>query len=260
MELNPVFIDSPFGYKLRYHYQQAQENLYAPCVVFLHGYRSDLEGTKSVYLNRWCLEKGLSFLSVEYSGHGQSGGSFDEGSIKTWCDDALFTIQSVIKAPLILVGSSMGGWLMIHIAQALGQKVIGLVGVAAAPDFTVNLIHWRKETRHQIIKEEGPYMVFYHENGEESSRFTKNFIEEGNKNTVLDKNISLACPMILLHGTDDTVAPFECSIQALKHVDVPYGEVCLIKGGDHVLRREQDLIRLSESIEKIIRFNKRLSA
>ncbi|EKD61351.1 MAG: hypothetical protein ACD_54C00275G0002, partial [uncultured bacterium] len=128
----PSFLTTPQGRRIAYHLVAGQ----GPCVVFLGGFNSDMTGTKAIYLQDQAEAQGRAFLRLDYSGHGQSGGAFLDGAIGDWFEDALAVITAVTSGPLVLVGSSMGGWIALLLARAIPERIVGLVGVAAAPDFT----------------------------------------------------------------------------------------------------------------------------
>ena len=130
------FILNSAAQKLAYVFEPGQ----GPCIVFLSGYRSDMFGTKAQYLADFCRAQGQAMLRFDYSGHGASEGQFENGSISAWTQDALAVIKATVDGPVILIGSSMGGWIMLHVALELGSQVRGMIGVAAAPDFTRDLI------------------------------------------------------------------------------------------------------------------------
>lgn len=219
-----------------------------PTVVFLHGLRSDMEGTKALALEAACRARGQAFLRFDCTGHGASSGRFEDGTMTTWRDDALFAIDTLTEGPLVLVGSSMGGWLMLLVALARRARVAGLVGIAPAPDFTEDLMWARMapETR-QTLQREG---VVYEpsEYDDEPTACTMALIEDGRHHLLLRGEIDLDVPVRLLHGMKDPDVPWEMSVKlagALTSRDV---ETTLIKEGDHRLSEPADIARLERAV------------
>ncbi len=223
-----------------------------PTVVFLGGFSSDMTGTKATYLDAWCRARGQAYLRFDYQGHGASSGRFVDGTIGTWRDDALAVIEGCTEGPLILVGSSMGAWIMLLVAGAMSRSVHGLVGLAAAPDFTEELI-WQRlplESRAELMR-----AGVIHEPSEyadEDCPISRTLIEEGREHLLLGTSIALECPVRLLHGLDDRDVPWETScrlLQALTSCDV---SLELVKGGDHRLSKPADLARLSRTLSWLL--------
>ena len=220
----------------------------SPCVVFLGGYRSDMTGTKAEYLADWCRREGRSMLRLDYSGHGSSEGCFEAGTISKWTRDALVVIHAVTTDPLILVGSSMGGWIMLKVALALGQRVKAMIGISAAPDFTRRLFrHELSPDQREALDRDGR-IVLESEYDSDGYPLTRAFIEDGEENLVLDQSIEVDCPVRLVHGMQDQVVPWETTTrlsQALAGSDV---QVRLIKDGDHRLSDPGQLELLRDTV------------
>lgn len=219
-----------------------------PTVVFLHGLRSDMEGTKALALEEACRARGQAFLRFDCTGHGASSGRFEDGTMSAWRDDAVFAIDELTEGPLVLVGSSMGGWLMLLVALERRERVAGLVGVAAAPDFTEDLMWARMapETR-QTLEREG---IVYEpsEYDDEPTALTMALIEDGRRHLLLRGEIPLDVPTRLLHGMRDPDVPWELSVKlagALRTSDV---ETTLVKNGDHRLSEPDDIARLADTV------------
>ena len=215
-----------------------------PAVVFLPGYMSDMAGGKATALAEWAAHEGRECLLLDYSGCGESGGDFGQGTLTRWRDEVVALIDAHISAGVVLVGSSMGGWLMLLVAQRLGERLAGLVGIAAAPDFT----DWGydEEQKAQLaagrpVFEDNPY-------GPEPTPTHPGFWADGQALRQLEQEIPLDCPVRLLHGQDDADVPPEVSLRlsaALRSSDV---QVTLVKGGDHRLSREQDIALLLRTV------------
>ena len=224
----------------------------SPTVVFFGGFSSDMTGSKATHLDTWCRARGQAYLRFDYQGHGASSGRFVDGTIGTWRDDALAVIEGCTEGPLILVGSSMGAWIMLLVASRLSARVNGLVGIAAAPDFTEELI-WQRltaEVRAELARTGVIHVPSDYAN--EDSPISLALIEEGREHLLLGASIALECPVRLLHGLDDRDVPWEVSsrlVQALTSSDVTLE---LVKGGDHRLSQESDLDRLSRTLSALL--------
>jgi pimeloyl-ACP methyl ester carboxylesterase len=224
-----------------------------PGLVFLGGFSSDMTGTKALALEAFARARGQAFLRFDYLGHGQSSGRFEDGTIGRWAEDAVAVLDGATDGPQILVGSSMGGWIMVLAALARPERVAALVGIAAAPDFTEDLL-WARyppEVRQQLQRD-----GFYEQAsdyGDEPYRITRALIEDGRRHLLLRAPIPISCPVRLLHGTADADVPWQVSLklsQQLQAVDV---ELTLVKDGDHRLSEPGDLSRLGATIERICR-------
>ena len=215
-----------------------------PAVVFLPGYMSDMAGGKATALAEWAAYEGRECLLLDYSGCGESGGDFGQGTLGRWRDEVVALTEAHVTGKVVLVGSSMGGWLMLLVAQRLGERLAGLVGIAAAPDFT----DWGydEEQKAQLaagrpVFEDNPY-------GPEPTPTHPGFWADGQALRQLEEEIPLDCPVRLLHGQDDADVPPEVSLRlsaALRSSDV---QVTLVKGGDHRLSREQDIALLLRTV------------
>ncbi len=219
-----------------------------PGIIFLGGFRSDMEGKKALYLEKMAQSLGLAFVRFDYFGHGASSGDFEKGTIGLWRDDVLHVLDRLTQGPQILVGSSMGGWLMILAALARPKRIAALIGIAAAPDCTERLV-WNELTpgERQMLAKEGRLIVpsTYSDN---PLIFTRTLIEEGRKHLVLDHPIALSCPVRLLHGMVDSDVPYALSMELAQRIVGEDCRVSLIKSGDHRLSREDDLLHLRSTI------------
>jgi pimeloyl-ACP methyl ester carboxylesterase len=223
----------------------------SPTVVFLPGLGSDMTGEKASHLALYLAARGNAFLRLDYSGHGKSDGRFEEGTISRWRDDALTVIDRAAPGPVVLVGSSMGGWISLLIAQ-MRPRVTGVVTVALGADFTETHMWGRfsPELRRELMKR-GSVVVPtpFHE----QTVVTRDFIEDGRHNLLLDGPIEVDCPVRLLHGQRDGDIPWQVSVEAaglLRSEDV---RVVLTKDGDHRLSRPRDIEVLVVSVEELLR-------
>jgi pimeloyl-ACP methyl ester carboxylesterase len=235
-----------------------------PGVVFLGGFRSDMTGTKASTLDEFCHARGLSFLRFDYSGHGASGGDFLDGTISRWFADALAAFDRLTEGPQILVGSSMGGWIMLLVALARPERIKGLVGLAPAPDFTEELI-WRtlsegeraKLLRDGKLEQPSDYSP-------EPTVITRALIEDGRKNLLLGdgpgRAIAIEAPVRLLHGLNDRDVPHQISLRLQAQLAAQDVVVNLIKDGDHRLSRPRDLTRLTAAVEELVQLSAESSA
>ncbi len=215
-----------------------------PAVVFLPGYMSDMAGGKATALIEWAVARGRECLLLDYSGCGESSGRFDEGTLTRWCEEVVALVERQVTGRVVLVGSSMGGWLMLLVGRALGARLGGLVGIAAAPDFT----DWgcsagdrASLAAGKTVYEDNPY-------GPEPTPLHPGFWADAQAQRLLGGTIALDCPVRLLHGQEDEVVPPEISLRlarALRSEDV---QVTLVKGGDHRLSRDGDIALLLRTV------------
>ena len=221
-----------------------------PTILFLPGYMSDMTGTKAQALMRWAQAQGRACLLFDYSGCGQSGGAFDDGSIPRWAADAAAAVDALAPGPLILVGSSMGGWIMLRLALAMPGRIHALVGIAAAPDFTrwglsltvqdsERLAHEGFTTRPSAYAQ-SPY------------RYSRTLIESAEEACLLHAPIPIEAPVRLLHGLDDADVPWDIALQLARQLQSADVQLSLVKGGDHRLSSPSDLALLTRTIESLM--------
>lgn len=219
-----------------------------PAIVFLGGLKSDMTGTKASFLRDWCARRARAFLRFDYTGHGASAGRFEDGTIGAWTADALSVIGAATAGPLVLVGSSMGGWIMLEVALAIPDRMAALVGIAAAPDFTEELM-WEAFTEAQreallrdgVVTLPNPY-------DPAGYRIGRALIEEGRTRLRLPGPIPITAPVRLLHGQRDAEVPWRTALRLAERLASEDVRVTLIKDGDHRLSRERDLALLAETI------------
>jgi pimeloyl-ACP methyl ester carboxylesterase len=215
-----------------------------PATVFLPGYRSDMAGGKATALAEWAATQGRACLLFDYSACGESPGDFAEGTLGRWQEEAAALVASHLEGPVVLIGSSMGGWLALLLGRALGPRLAGLIGVAAAPDFTdwgYSSEQKQRLSAGETLFEDNPY-------GPEPTPTHPGFWTDGQARRVLDSEIAIDCPVRLLHGQDDADVPSEISLRltrALRSTDV---QVTLVKGGDHRLSRDGDIALLLRTV------------
>jgi pimeloyl-ACP methyl ester carboxylesterase len=219
-----------------------------PTVVFLGGYASDMTGAKARYLDGWCRARGRAGLRFDYRGHGASSGRFEDGTISAWRDDALAAIRTLTEGPLVLVGSSMGGWIMVLAALALPGRVHALVGLAAAPDFTEDLVWTRlAEAERARLRQDG-VLRRPSRYREEPLPLTWKLIEDGRRHLVLRETIPLICPVRLLHGLEDADVPWGTSLRLVHALASRDVILTLVKGGGHRLSEPHELALLGATV------------
>jgi pimeloyl-ACP methyl ester carboxylesterase len=224
---------------------------HSPTVVFLPGYRSDMTGDKATALAAFCAERGQAMLRFDYSGHGASGGRFTDGTIGIWAADALTAIDRLTEGPLILVGSSMGGWLALLTALARSDRVAALVGIAAAPDFTEALMWEAMAPAERATLMRDGVLLVPSQYGKPTP-VTRALIEDGRNHRVLTGPIALDCPVRLLHGQADPDVPWELALRIAERVTSRDVEVTLVKDGDHRLSRPRDLALLCRTVGALL--------
>ncbi len=222
------FLETAQGRRLAYHKSEGA----GPTIVFLGGLKSDMEGTKAVHLEAWAQARGQAFLRFDYSGHGESSEAFTDGCIGDWHEDTLAAVGALTEGPLVVVGSSMGGWQALLLAKALPERIVGMVTIAAAPDFTEDG-YWASfsDTQKATLEEVGhvelpsdymePYII------------TKRMIEDGRQRLVLRDALDLPFPVRFLQGTADTAVSTETAVRLLEHATGPDMRLLLFKDADH---------------------------
>ncbi len=222
-----------------------------PGVVFLCGFKSDMTGDKALALEGFCRRRGQAYLRFDYTGHGASSGAFTDGTIGAWTADAIFVLDKLTKAKQIIVGSSMGGWLMVLTAIARPERVAGLVGISSAPDFTEELI-WnglKVEERQRLHTDGIVHQVTDY--GDEPTPITRALIEDGRRHLVLEEPIGLTCPVRLLHGMADTGVPWRLSMTLAEKLAAEDVIVTLIKDAEHRLSRAGDIERILGAVAEL---------
>ncbi len=211
-----------------------------------------MAGTKATFLDAFCAERALPYVRFDYSGHGASDGRFEDGTIGAWAADAIAVIDHVADGSLVLVGSSMGGWIMLLAALARPHRIAGLVGLAPAPDFTEALI-WNRLTDEERERLQGiGRLVTPSAYSDEPTVITRALIEEGRRHLLLSAPVGIHCPVRLLHGMADPDVPYRLSLDLAERIVGENVRVTLIKDGDHRLSRAEDLALLGETLDDLI--------
>ena len=216
----------------------------SPTLVFLAGYASDMEGTKALALDAFAEAQGLAILRFDYSGTGSSDGEFEEGTLAGWLDEALYMIDNLVDGPIVLVGSSMGGWIALLAARARPERTAGVVGIAAAPDFT----DWGySHAEKQALRDEGrlerpnPY-------GPEPSVTSLRFWQSGEALRLLDAPIPVDCPVRLVHGDADADVPFAVPLRTMEKLRSADVQLNIVKGGGHRLSERNEIEAILRSV------------
>lgn len=236
----PDHFARPDGLRLAYRHRAGT----GPTIVFLPGYNSDMDGGKAVALDGWAAASGRAMLRLDYAGCGASEGRFIDGTLNSWRDDARLLIDRFAPGKVVLVGSSMGGWIALLLALDLGERVSALVGIAAAPDFT----EWgMTDDQKAILRDEGQ-LVEPNAYGPEPTITTLAFWESGQTNLLLDVPLPIACPIRLLHGQRDLVVPWPTALAIADKAGSADIQTILVKDGDHRLSRPEDLALLIATV------------
>jgi len=238
--------------------RQANAGPDAPVLLWLSGYRSDMSGTKAVELDRLAAQTGLACLRLDYSGHGLSGGKFTDGTISRWLEETLAVLMHVNPKRVIAVGSSMGGWIALRLAQELGKiadgpKLEGMVLIAPAPDFTSDLIEPHLTKKERASLEERGYFEEKSEYSPEPNIYTRALIEDGRANRVLTGMIQTGCPVHILQGMKDPDVPYAHAMKLIEHLPSDDVVLTFVRDGDHRLSRPQDIERMLSAVSALIR-------
>ncbi|TQV83209.1 alpha/beta hydrolase [Denitrobaculum tricleocarpae] len=250
---NPKTLTRKDGASIAYHKISSDKSGSAqPGVVFLGGFMSDMTGSKALTLEEHCRGRGLDFLRFDYLGHGQSSGNFADGTIGRWAEDAVAVLDDLTDGPQILVGSSMGGWIMLLAALARREQIAGLIGIAAAPDFTEDLMwaEFTQEQRDQVLSTgrfEQPS-----EYGDDPYIITRALIEDGREHLLLRAPLPIRCPVRLLQGMRDDDVPWKTALRLTDALESEDVEVTLVKKGDHRLSEPEDLARLMRVLDELV--------
>lgn len=246
MTEKPQILTRGDGVSIAYHRSPGR----GPGVIFLGGFMSDMTGTKATWLEGFARDRGNGFLRFDYTGHGASSGAFADGTIGRWRGDALAAFDRLTEGPQIVVGSSMGGWIALLLALARPDRIAGVVTIAAAPDFTEDLIWARLDPPRRAALERDGYF-------EEASaygppyRITRALIDDGRSHLLLRGPIAIAAPVRLIHGMADPDVPYDTSIRTAERLASGDVQVTLIKDGDHRLSRDRDLALIGAAVAEL---------
>lgn len=245
----PSILTRDNGASIAYHCTPGKN----PGVVFMTGFKSDMTGGKALALADFCRIRGNAFLRFDYQGHGQSSGDFNDGTIGEWVSDAIDALDQLTDGPQVLVGSSMGGWIMLLVARARPQRVAGLLGLASAPDFTEDLI-LAELSDAQVAELTATDCVLLPNDYDDAEpyRINKKLLDEGASQLLLREPLKLNCPIRLIHGINDADVPWTTSMRIMETVTSADVEVTLVKAGEHRLSEDHDLDRLRQTLGALL--------
>jgi pimeloyl-ACP methyl ester carboxylesterase len=220
----------------------------APALVFLPGYASDMEGAKALALDEWARARGLAMLRFDYSGTGSSGGSFDEGTLGGWLEEALHLIDHLVEGPAVLVGSSMGGWIALLAAKHRPDRVAALVGIAAAPDFT----DWGyRDAEKEELRANGR-LEQPNPHGPEPQLTTLAFWKSGEVLRLLHQPIPVDCPVRMVHGEVDADVPLEIAFRTMEKLRSADVQLLVVKGGGHRLSEPNEIEAILGTVAALV--------
>ncbi len=243
----PEILTRPDGPPLAYRRVAGE----APGVVFLGGFMSDMTGEKASALDAFCRQRGRAFLRFDYRGHGASGGRFEEAAISDWLADTLAVLDRLTAGPQVLVGSSMGGWLMLLAALARPERVHALIGIAPAPDFVLRMETGLTADQRRDLDRQG-FFLRPSEYGDGPYTIAKALIEDGKRHCLLDGPIPISRPVRILHGMRDDAVPWRESLRLAECLESHDVRTVFVKDGDHRLSRPADLALLTAVLEGLL--------
>jgi pimeloyl-ACP methyl ester carboxylesterase len=224
----------------------------APGVLFCAGFNSNMQGIKALAPEQWCRDRGRQFTRFDYSGHGESSGSVEEGCIGRWRDDTLAVLDRVTSGPQVIVGSSMGGWIMLLVALQRARRVKALLGLAAAPDFTERLRARLTDAQRQQLDRSGYADLPNCYDDGEPYRIGALLLDEGEAHLLLDSEIPVDVPVRLIQGQRDDDVPWQLALRMAERIRGADVEIQLVKDGDHRLSQPSDLRRLELTLEQLL--------
>lgn len=255
-ETEPHFLDVG-GRRIAVRHREGPKSGSRAGLVWLGGYRSDMKGTKAAALDEWAGPAGCAFTRFDYSGHGESGGAFADGTISRWLEESLAVFSAFTRGPQILVGSSMGGWIALRMVQELhragaGDRVAGLLLIAPAPDFTSELLAPQLSAAQRRELDEKGWFGEASQYSDNPYVYTRALFEDGEKNRVLTGIIDTHCPVHILQGMQDPDVPYAHALRLVEHLPADDVTLSLVRDGDHRLSRPQDIAMILRAAEGLI--------
>ena len=223
------------------------------CVVFFHGWMSNRHGNKAQYIENYCKKKDIEYVGFDYYAHGNSSGENKLATIGIWLDNCVNVINSLTDKNVIIIGSSLGGWLMLLASLKLGDKIKGLIGIAPSVDFTVDLIIPNLNDSEQNQLNKDGYTIIESDHCSEGYLITKEFLEESKNHILMNKMIKLNLPIILIHGMCDRDVPYMTSVKLAENIVSDDIRIELVKDGGHNLARDTDLKIIKKNLKNLIK-------
>ncbi|MFN7038788.1 MAG: alpha/beta hydrolase [Alphaproteobacteria bacterium] len=237
---------------IAYIKQNSKLNKHNICIIFFSGFMSDLNSSKAQFISEYCKENDIEYIRFDYFGHGNSSGDFEEGTIGKWLDNALHIIDNITDKKIIIAGSSMGAWIMILAALERKDRIKALLGISSAADFTENLVwdYFNETQKAEIIKNKK--ILLPSDYCEHNYLITLQLIEEGRNHLILDKEIDLDLPTMLIHSLDDNEVPYETSMKLAKQMKNKDLKLVLVKGEKHNMNSAKAYKIIEESLNELI--------
>jgi len=240
--------------RIAYHRLRASgDGASYPGLIFLGGFMSDMTGTKALWIEDWARARGRAFVRFDYRGHGQSSGAFTDGCIGDWADDAAEVLGQLTEGRQILIGSSMGGWIALLLAKRFPERIAGLVGIAAAPDFTADAMEAGFSDAQRAGLAATGRVALASDYSDEPYIITRRLIEDGRRHLVLRAPLDLPFSVRLLQGTADTDVERSTALRLLDHIESPDARLTLVKGADHRFSGPRELAILGKTLHGVSR-------
>ena len=242
------FLALPDGSSIAYRHMSGSN----PGILFCAGFHSNMQGVKALALEQWCREQGRQFTRFDYTGHGESSGVVEEGCIGRWRDDTVAVLDKVTTGPQLVVGSSMGGWIMLLVALARPDRVCALLGLAAAPDFTDRLRTSLTDGQQRQLAGSGYADLPNCYDDAEPYRIGRQLLDEGDEHLLLGGDIPIVVPVRLIQGQRDEDVPWRLALELADRIRSADVELQLVKEGDHRLSEPADLRRLRVTVQQLL--------
>ena len=240
------------GLKISYLYRPRLKKGPKISIIFLPGYRSDMLGTKAIFLNTLSKKIGYEYLRFDYSGHGSSEGKIETQLLSDWVNETYYLIKKKLNHPIIIVGSSLGGWIAFIMLKKFKQSVLGIIGIGAAPDFTNDIISSLSSSQKKRYMDKN-FITIKSDYGEKPYKFSKKFIEDSKKNFILLKNLRTNSKIVLLYGLQDNAVKLGTQIKLLKLLETKNAKLIILNNSDHRMSSNVDLNLLEQTIKNIIK-------
>tara|TARA_B100002019_G_C21127416_1_gene526504 strand:- start:91 stop:867 length:777 start_codon:yes stop_codon:yes gene_type:complete len=240
------------GVKISYLHRPRLEKGPKVSIIFLSGYKSDMLGTKATFLDTLSKKIGYEYLRFDYSGHGSSEGNIEKQLLSNWVNESYLLIKKKLNHPVIIVGSSLGGWIAFILLKKFKKNILGVIGIGAAPDFTNNIIENLSSIQKKRYMDKG-YISIKSDYGEKPYKFTKKFIEDSKKNFILLKNLEINTKITLLYGLQDSAVKLKTQIDLLKLLKTKNAKLIILNRSDHRMSSSLDLNLLEQTIKNMIK-------